>query len=146
MKDWLYKGKPCTEVPEKYEGFTYCITNNITGKQYIGKKSLWSHRTKKVVGKKNRKHTIKSSDWRKYYGSNEFLIEDIESLGEDNFTREILQFFETKKAVTYAEIELQFKFDVLRATLPDGSPKYYNRNILGKFFPDKVKLDKPIKI
>ena len=146
MKAWTYLGKEIIEAPEKYEGFVYCITNNTTGRQYIGKKSLWSHTTKKVTGKKNRKHTIKESNWRKYFGSNEFLIEDMESLGEENFSREILQFFKMKKEVTYAEIELQFRFDVLHSKLPDGSPKYYNRNILGKFFPDKEKLDNPKKV
>jgi Putative endonuclease segE, GIY-YIG domain len=134
--EWIYKNKPVIP-PEKAVGFVYCITNKKTGQKYIGKKFLLSHRTKKVAGRKNRKHIIKESDWRKYYGSNEFLIEDVKKFGEDNFIREILNFYNTKKEVTYAETEEQFKQDVLRAKLPNGKPKFLNRNILGKFFPSK---------
>jgi hypothetical protein len=137
--EWLYRGKSVVVVPEKAIGFTYCITNNLSGKQYIGKKSLISHRTKKVAGKKNRKHIIKESDWRNYFGSNEFLIADVEQLGLKNFTREILNWYNTKKETTYAEVEEQFKRNVLRAKLPNGQPAFYNKNILGKFFPTKEK-------
>lgn len=136
MSEWIYNKQPVIDPPKDAVGFTYLITN-ITGKAYVGKKSLWSHRTKKVVGRKNRKHTIKESDWRTYFGSNEFLLEDVETLGEDCFTREILDWYYTKKDLTYGEVEQQFKRDVLRAKLPDGCPAYYNRNILGKFFPSK---------
>ena len=74
-----------------------------------------------------------------HFGSNEFLIEDVKTLGEDKFTREILAFYNMKKDITYSETEQQFKMDVLRAKLPNGKPAYYNRNILGKFFPPKEK-------
>ena len=144
--EWIYNGQKNIIVPEGSVGFVYEITNLLTGRKYIGKKGLTSHTTKKVVGKKNRKHTIKESNWKSYYGSNEFLIADVEELGDEHFSREILKFFKFKKDVTYAEIELQFRLDVLRSKLPDGSPMYYNRNILGKFFPEKEKLDKPIKV
>jgi ribosomal protein S8E len=139
MSEWLYKGTPVIDPPEKSVGFVYDITNNVTGRRYIGKKFLKSHRTKKVAGRKNRKHVIKESDWRIYFGSNEFLIEDVKTLGEDKFTREILAFYNMKKDITYSETEQQFKMDVLRAKLPNGKPAYYNRNILGKFFPPKEK-------
>lgn len=137
--EWLYKNKPVLIPPENAVGFIYCITNNVIGKKYIGKKFFYSHRTKKVAGRKNRKHTIKESDWKKYYGSNDELLDDIELMGKDKFTREILAFFDMKKDVTYAETEQQFKLDVLRAKLSNGEPAYYNRNILGKFFPTKEK-------
>ena len=135
--EWIYKGNSVTTLPENAVGFTYCIINNQTQKQYIGKKQLYSHTTKKVPGRKNRKHTIKESNWRDYYGSNDTLLEEIAVLGEENFTREILQFYNSKKNLTYAEVELQFKLDVLYAKFPDGTKKFYNQNILGKFFPEK---------
>ena len=137
--DWLYKKKPVISPPIDAVGFVYLITNTINGKKYIGKKYLKSHTTKKVIGKKNRKHTIKESNWRNYFGSNDKLLEDIELIGEDKFKREILTFYNSKKEITYAETELQFKYNVLNAKLPNGKPAYYNRNILGKFFPLKVK-------
>jgi hypothetical protein len=144
MNPWTYKTKPVEIPPDGAIGFTYLITNELSGKQYIGKKSLISHRTKKVAGRKNRKHTISESDWRSYFGSNEFLIEDRDRDGAENFYREILNWYFSKKALTYAEVEEQFKRNVLSAKLSNGTPAYYNRNILGKFYPDK--LDNPTEV
>ena len=35
---WMYQGKPVDIIPEEYVGFVYEITNNQTGRKYIGKK------------------------------------------------------------------------------------------------------------
>ena len=136
--DWIYQGKEISEIPEGQVGFIYCIANNKTGKKYIGKKFCLSRRRKKVAGRVNRKVVIKESDWREYWGSSELLLNDIKKLGEKNFTKEILHFFKKKKAVSYAEMETQIKLDVLRTKLPDGSPAFYNGNILGKYFPKDI--------
>ena len=92
-------------------------------KKYIGKKSLISHRTKKVAGRKNRKHTISESDWREYFGSNEFLIEDRDKLGVENFTREILFYCKSKAETSYVEAKIQFEYKVLE------SNDFYNGHI-----------------
>ena len=34
--------------PEKYYGFVYKITNEVTGKFYIGKKVFWNNKKKKL--------------------------------------------------------------------------------------------------
>jgi Putative endonuclease segE, GIY-YIG domain len=134
MSEWIFKGKPIKEAPDNQIGFIYCITNLSNHRQYIGKKFLLSKRRKKVAGRKNRKVVIKESDWKDYYGSNKVLLADLEQLGVENFRREILKFFPSKKQVSYAETEMQMKLDVLRKSLGDGTPAYYNDNILGKYF------------
>ena len=96
---WYYQGTLIETLPEECIGFVYCITNNITGRKYIGKKlAKFSKTTYKTVklknGKKKRKKirgTI-DSDWQTYYGSSPELSRDVELLGTENFTREILYY------------------------------------------------------
>ena len=48
MPTWKYEGKLITEIsdmPEDTIGFIYKIRKKITGEFYIGRKSLYSHRT-----------------------------------------------------------------------------------------------------
>ena len=126
------------DFPEDSFGFIYKITNIVTGKFYIGKKSLY-HNVKKKLTKKElaeqsgpgRKATTKKvqkeSDWATYWGSNKEILEEIKSKGNLAFTREILKLVNTKKELTYWEVAFQCQYDVL---LIDS----YNDNILGKFF------------
>jgi uncharacterized protein YnzC (UPF0291/DUF896 family) len=120
-------------------GFVYKITNIETGKIYIGKKSFFHNKKKKLTKKelaeqpitRGRKITTKveqvDSGWRDYYGSSKELIADIKLLGKDKFHRIILDFCETKKQLTYSEIYNQMIYRVL---FIDS----YNDNILGKFY------------
>ena len=92
---WYYQNTIVEEINEEFIGFVYCITNNITGRQYIGKKlAKFSKTTYKTVRLKNgnkKKKKIRSkidSDWREYYGSNDQLNKDVEQLGAENFKRE----------------------------------------------------------
>jgi hypothetical protein len=141
MNAWLYNGEPILEPPDGIFGFCYSITNILTGRSYIGKKQFISKRSKKVVGKRNRKHTIKESDWKDYWSSCDELKEDIKKLGQENFRREIIRLCPTKRDLTFGEIELQIKNDVLTTTLETGERKYYNKNIMSRWFitPDKQK-------
>ena len=92
---WLYENQTIEILPEDCIGFVYLITNNLSGRKYVGKKlAKFSKTTYRVVklknGKKKRKK-IKSkidSDWQQYYGSNIELNKDIEELGSENFTRD----------------------------------------------------------
>lgn len=83
---WLYENKQLDELPEECVGFVYLITNNLTGRKYVGKKlAKFSKTTYKVVKLKNgnkKRKKIKSkieSDWQLYYGSNDQLNKDIEA-------------------------------------------------------------------
>jgi len=57
---WLFESKTIEVLPEDCVGFVYLITNNLTGRKYIGKKlAKFSRTTYKTVklknGKKKRK-------------------------------------------------------------------------------------------
>ena len=55
-----------------------------------------------------------------YYGSNKELQADVDSLGTDNFSREILRLCKTKGEFAYYEAKYQFDNSVLE------SDEYYN--------------------
>jgi hypothetical protein len=127
---WLHENIPVESLPENCIGFVYLITNTISGRKYVGKKlSKFSKTSYKVVklknGKKKRKK-IRSkvdSDWQTYYGSNVELIKDVETLGVDKFTREILYYCKSKAECSYVEAREQFERKVLETT------DYYNGQI-----------------
>ena len=128
---WLYEGKPFTsdDIDDLF-GFVYCITNNKTGREYIGRKYFWQFRTPK--GKKRK---VKSeSDWKKYCGSCPELKEEIQQLGRQNFSRTILSLHKTAGKTNYEETKQLFTKAVLTEQLDDGTPKYYNSNILSRYF------------
>ena len=118
---WLHKQKEVTELPEDCEAFVYLITNNTNNKKYVGKKLAKFKTTKPPLkGKKNKRRGYKESDWRTYWGSNDYLKEDVIELGEDNFTREILYFCPSRGVASYLEAKEQFDREVLL------SDDYYN--------------------
>jgi hypothetical protein len=127
---WLYESKLVDQLPEDCVGFVYLITNNLTGRKYIGKKlAKFSKTTYKVVTLKNgnkKKKKIRSkidSDWQLYYGSSPELTKDIELLGIENFSREILYYCKSKSECSYIEAREQFARKVLE------SDDYYNGHI-----------------
>jgi hypothetical protein len=127
---WLFESQEITEIPEEYVGFVYIITNNLTGRKYIGKKlSKFRKTTYKVVKLKNgnkRRRKIRNkvdSDWQQYYGSNDALNRDVEQLGTENFRREILYYCRSKAECSYLEAREQFVRKVLE------SDEYYNGHI-----------------
>ena len=112
--DWTYKGNKVDSIPEEYEGFVYLITNNVNGMKYIGKKLAKFKTTKPPLkGKKNKRRGTKESDWQTYWGSSDNLKEDVEALGEDKFTREILYFCPSRGVASYLEAREQFERKVL---------------------------------
>ena len=128
---WRYGERPFTsdDIHDFY-GFVYNITNLTNQRQYIGRKYFWSHR--KPPGKKRR--VKKESDWKKYYGSCPELKEEIRQFGKQNFSRIILSLHHTKGKTNYEETRQLFKNKVLTEQLDDGTPKYYNSNILSRYF------------
>jgi hypothetical protein len=127
---WTFNNKIVEELPEDCVGFVYLITNKATSRMYVGKKlAKFSKTTYKTVTQKNgvkKKKKIKSkidSDWMEYYGSSIELNKDVESLGKDNFIREILFFCKSKAECSYIEAREQFTRKVLE------SDDYYNGQI-----------------
>ena len=127
---WLYQDTPVETLPEECVGFVYQITNNLSGRKYIGKKlAKFSKTTYKTVklknGNKKRKkiRTKIDSDWREYYGSSPELTADVIKLGTENFTREILYYCKSKSECSYIEAREQFNHKVLE------SDEYYNGHI-----------------
>jgi hypothetical protein len=127
---WYYQNNLIETLPEDCIGFVYLITNNITGRMYIGKKlAKFSKTSYKTITQKNgikKKKRIKSkidSDWREYYGSNDQLNKDVETLGAENFHREVLYYCTSKAECSYIEAREQFSRRVLE------SDNYYNGQI-----------------
>jgi len=118
---WTYQGKIVEEISEEYIGFVYLITNLTNGKKYIGKKLAKFKVTKKPLkGKKNKRRSTKESDWRTYWGSSDHLNADVEQLGPENFTREILYYCTSRGELSYLEAKEQFDREVLK------TDEYYN--------------------
>lgn len=118
---WTYEGKEITEIPDDVEGFVYLITNLTNNKKYVGKKLAKFKTTKPPLkGKKNKRRGTKESDWRDYWGSSEHLLQDVEELGPENFTREILYMCPTRGIMSYLEAKEQFDRRVLE------TDEYYN--------------------
>ena len=121
MAEWLYNGKVIDALPEDCEAFVYLITNNTNDKKYVGKKLAKFKTTKPPLkGKKNKRRGYKESDWQSYWGSSDNLKEDVEALGEDKFTREILYYCPSRGVASYIEAREQFERKVLE------NDDYYN--------------------
>ena len=127
---WTYQGTTFTSDDiNDFFGFVYRITNLESGKQYIGRKYFTSRR--KPRGGKRK--VTSESDWKKYYGSSDELKADVKRLGKSEFKREILSLHKTLGKVNYEETKQLFLNNVLMEALDDGSPAYYNSNILGRY-------------
>ena len=109
--NWQYNDKECDTLDSNVYGFVYVITCIKNNREYIGKKCV-----------------SKGTKWQSYYGSSAELRADIKEYGKDSFHREILYFAESQRELTYLEARTQFERRVLE------SDKYYNSNILGKFY------------
>ena len=128
---WVYKDSAFTSDDiGDFFGFVYRITNRKTGKRYIGRKYFTQCR--KPRGSKRR--VTSESDWKKYYGSSPELKADVKDTGKFLFRREILSLQPTKGKVNYEETRQLFLNNVLQETLEDGTPAYYNSNILGRYY------------
>lgn len=128
---WTYNKEIVEELPEDCVGFVYLITNLTNNRKYIGKKlAKFARTTTKTIKLKNgtkKKKKVRSkidSDWQDYFGSSIELNKDVELLGKDNFTREILFFCKSKAECSYIEAREQFARRVLEST------EYYNNNIM----------------
>lgn len=128
---WLYKGQALEDIPDNAYGYVYLITNNYTGRKYIGKKLFWFKKTKVVKGK--RKRLKVESDWRTYWSSSEEVQQDVKVLGEQVFTREILHICSNKGMCNYLEAREQMDRRVLEST------DYYNGTIQCRIHKTHIK-------
>jgi hypothetical protein len=128
---WTYNGIPfSSEDIGDYYGFVYRIDNLVSSRSYIGRKYFWSLR--KPRGKSRRVRS--ESNWKKYYGSCEDLAGDIKRIGKESFRRTILSLHYAKGKVNFEETRQLFLNEVLSQQLTDGTPLYYNSNILGRYY------------
>ena len=122
--NWTYKNQEVTELPDDCVGFVYEITNTTNNKKYIGKKLARFKRYRRPLkGRVNKRRYSVASDWQEYYGSCDALNEDINKIGKDKFTREILFYGRSKVELSYVEAREQFARKVLE------SDDYYNGHI-----------------
>lgn len=129
---WLYKGEPYLD-PGEYYGFVYIITNKTNNRRYVGKKFFWSTKRKQV--NKVRKRYKVESDWKEYWSSSDELKKDVETLGQENFTREIIYLCKNKGTCNYFEAKEQFIRGVLE------SEEWYNSWIQVKVHKSHVKYN-----
>jgi len=128
---WLYKNTPFEEIPDGYVAFVYLITNEVTGRKYIGKKLFKFTRSTKRKGKRVKKQV--DSDWLDYYGSNKELNEHVDLYGKDKFKREILYLCKSKGEASYLEAKEQFARDALM------TEDYYNTWIMVRVRKSHIK-------
>ena len=128
---WIYEGEPFTtdDIGDQF-GFIYRITNIQNGRQYIGRK-YFTQRRKPRGGKRR---VTSESDWKKYYGSSDELKRDIKEFGKLIFKREIISLHTSVGKTNFEETRQLFLNNVLTESLTDGTPAYYNSNILGRYY------------
>jgi len=127
---WIYSGEVFeSDHIQDYFGFVYHIHCNKTGRSYIGRKYFWSFRTPKGKSRKVKGE----SDWKNYYGSCPELKTDVKLWGKASCNRTILSLHRTKGQCNYEETRQLFLNNVLKESLDDGTPMYYNSNILGRY-------------
>ena len=128
---WIYEGKPFTSNDiGDFFGFVYVITNLQSGRKYIGRKYFWQKRKPRGGGRR----VTSESNWKKYYGSSGELKQDINNCGHSSFKRTILSLHTTGGKTNFEETRQLFANNVLTESLTDGTPAYYNSNILGRYY------------
>lgn len=129
MSEWTFNNKPFdSDVIKDYVGFVYEVYDTQTEMKYIGKKKFWSRVTRPPLkGKKNKRRSLKESDWQSYYGSSEEVKQLVENTGEWRFKRKIIRLCKTAGEMSYYEMKEQIDNDVLLK--PN---EYYNAFVGGK--------------
>ena len=112
---WTYNGVPFeSEDINTYYGFIYRITNTVNGHDYVGRKYFTTIKKRPPLkGKKNKRRETVETDWKEYWGSSPRLQADIDTLGRDKFTREIIHLCKSRGETNYMEAYYQFTEGVL---------------------------------
>ena len=112
---WIYRGKTfeSEDIQDNY-GFIYRITNTQNGYDYVGRKYFTTVKKRPPLkGKKNKRRETVETDWKEYWGSSPRLQADIDALGKDKFTREIIHLCKSRGETNYMEAYYQFTEGVL---------------------------------
>ena len=112
---WIYRGKTfdSEDIQDNY-GFIYRITNTQNGYDYVGRKYFTTVKKRPPLkGKKNKRRETVETDWKEYWGSSPRLQADIDTLGKDKFTREIIHLCKSRGETNYMEAYYQFTEGVL---------------------------------
>ncbi len=112
---WIYRGKTfdSEDIQDNY-GFIYRITNTTNGHDYVGRKYFTTVKKRPPLkGKKNKRRETVETDWKEYWGSSPRLQADIDALGRDKFTREIIHLCKSRGETNYMEAYYQFTEGVL---------------------------------
>lgn len=139
---WIYESREVTEADvEGFFGFVYLITNLTNNRKYIGRKALTKAGRKTIKGKV--KKIRLESDWKSYYGSSDELKKDIETLGHDKFSREILKFVKTRGELNYWETKIIVDAEaILRSSYYNGwfSAKIHSNHVKSLWIDDQPKI------
>ena len=127
MSEWTFNNKPFdSDVIKDYVGFVYEVYDTQTEMKYIGMKKFWSRVTRPPLkSRKNKRRSLKESDWKSYYGSSEVVKELVENTGEWRFDRKIIRLCKTSGEMSYYEMKEQLDNDVLL------KPKEYHNAFVG---------------
>jgi hypothetical protein len=117
---WQYEGKL---DPSKHFGFLYLIINKQNGFQYVG--------IKQFSFKRGAKRS--NSHWEDYTGSSKWLNADIAKLGKDNFKFIIIDVFDSKQSLHYAELKYMIQNNCL------WSKQWYNQQVRARVVNVKTK-------
>lgn len=120
--------------PSKHFGFLYCIHNTIDKRYYIGKKQFFH------LGKKRSKTYGKEMTWRTYCGSSASLLDDIKKKQHKNFKFDIIDVYNSKGGLYYAEAFTQMVTESMTRHNAEGVPWSYNRQIAAIRFVTKEDL------
>lgn len=112
---WTYENKEFTsDMIGDAIGFVYEITDTTNGMKYIGKKRFLSKVTRPPLkGKKNKRRSVKESDWKTYCGSSEEVKALVEVHGLERFDRKILRICKTLGEMSYFETKFHIDKEVL---------------------------------
>jgi hypothetical protein len=107
----------------------------VTKQIYWGKKQFWRG------GLKRSPTYGKEMPWRSYLGSSSTLSLDIKSQKMSDFVFEIVDVYNTKGGLYYAEAYAQMVSESMTEMLPDGkTPRFYNRQIAAIRFVPKESI------
>jgi hypothetical protein len=128
---WLYNGEVFeSDYIQNHFGFVYRIDCLENSRSYFGRKYFWSFRKKKGATRRSKQE----SDWKNYYGSCPELKEDVKKFGKDKFKRTIISLHDSVGKTNYEETRQLFLNNVLTEALDTGEPRYYNSNVLGRYY------------